>query len=79
MSVDGNDDLADTEAGGVRTIGVNGEAPQSEENSLEENEAIPRLHEADEAEELGGADGEDAYGTNGFREQDDDDSDADDD
>jgi len=79
MSVDGNDDLADTEAGGVRTIGVNGEAPQSEENSLEENEAIPRLHEADEAEELGGADGEDAYRTNGFREQDDDDSDADDD
>ena len=33
----------------------------------------------DEAEELSGADGEDAYGTNGFREQDDDHSDDDDD
>ena len=66
MSVDGNDDLAVTEAGGVLTIGTDGEG---------QNEDIARLHEEDEAEELGGADGEGAYATNEFIELDDDDSD----
>lgn len=79
MSVDGNDDLAVTEAGGVLTIGTDGEgdteAPQTEENTLEQNEAIALLQEEDEAEELGGADGEGAYATNEFIELDDDDSD----